>query len=203
MQPMQLIQCRDTAGFTVQGGARQGCTVPTQPRVRLSVRACPPRAAPGQAGGAVSGVWGLWIGTPYVWWGWRGSRPGGTASLYIHLHALSAAGEWSVRSPICSAAHIISWLVSEPAPRRGGSRAQRGEGRMLPSPPSHVGRLGAWEDPAPRRSCGQHTGHREGCGWRTGSIPMGFWDAAVLQASPGQCEGHRASPRPSRVLATF
>lgn len=59
MQPMQLIQCRDTAGFTVQGGARQGCTVPTQPRVRLSVRACPPRAAPGQAGGAVSGVWGL------------------------------------------------------------------------------------------------------------------------------------------------
>lgn len=69
-----------------------------------------------------------------MWWGWRGSKPGGTASLYIHLHALSAAGEWSVRSPICSAAHIISWLVSEPAPRRGGSRAQRGEGRMLPSP---------------------------------------------------------------------
>lgn len=59
MQPMQIIQCRDTAGFTVQGGARQGCTVPTQPRVHLSVRARPPRAAPGQAGGAVSGVWGL------------------------------------------------------------------------------------------------------------------------------------------------
>lgn len=80
LQFKELLQTRG------QPACRQGCTDHPQPCVHPSVFALHVwlQARPGmlRAGGL-----GLQIEMPYAWWGWKGYRPRGTASLYIHLHA--------------------------------------------------------------------------------------------------------------------
>lgn len=150
MQPMQLIQCRDTAGFTVQGGARQGCTVPTQPRVHLSVRACPPRAAPGQAGGAVSGVWGLRVERHTC--GGGGEDPGQEARrLYTSIcmpYLLPGSGASGPPSAP-QLTSLAGWFPSRHRAEVGAEHRGEKGGCSHPHEPSHVGRLGSLRGSCP------------------------------------------------------
>lgn len=208
MQPMQLMHGRyhtGTGGIRRSSrghpAGRQGCRDPTQPRVRLSGHACPPHVAPGQVGGAVSGGPGAADGNAI--------RVAGVARMQarrLRLHTSICmpnplpAGEGSVRSPICSAAHIISWLVSEQ--RWEWSREGRREAAPIPTHHHMSARRGAWEDPAACRSWWAARRGQRGAWVEEGSIPMGSWDAAVLQASPwavGEAQGissihHRCCP---------
>lgn len=162
-QRKRCSKCRSPAAAILQGHGgiyssrrgrpahRQGCMDHTQPRVRLSVRPGPPRVAPGQAGGAVSG------GARGCEWK-RHTRGGGGGDkgqeaprLYTSicmpnpLPGSGASGPPSARQ----LTSLAGWFPSRHRAEVGVE--QRGEkgGCSQPHAPSRVGRLGSLEGSCP------------------------------------------------------
>lgn len=148
MQPMQLITQGHGGIFSSKRGhpaLRQGCVDPTQPRVRPSVRACPPHVAPGQAGGAVSGGPGGCELKRHTCGG-GGEDPGQEAPRLYTSICMPNPLPGSGASGPPSAPQLTSlagWFPSRHRAEVGAE--QRGEkgGCSHPHAPSHVGRLGS------------------------------------------------------------
>lgn len=210
MQPLQLTHRRYHTGTRrdlqfkegpshTQAGLHGPYTTP----VRLSVRPCPSHVAPGQAGGAVSGGSGGCELKRHTCGGGGEDTGQEAPRLYTSIcmpNPLPGSGASGPPSAP-QLTSLAGWFPSRHRAEVGVE--QRGEkgGCSHPHAPSHTGRLGG-SCPLPEL-VGSAQGAERGVGGGGGlflRVPGMF---LCSRLPPGQCEGHRAPPRPSWMLPTL